>query len=428
MTASLERASDPVERTEAFLSAIAAANPRLNAFVTVTAELAREQAAAAQGRLADGTPLSPIDGWGIAVKDNIDVAGVRTANGLPGGWIATEDAPVVARLKQAGAIILGKTNLHEAALGTTTNNPHWGPTDNPHRIGYTAGGSSGGSAAAVAAGLCDAALGTDTMGSVRLPAAYCGVFGFKPTFDLVPTEGVAPLCWALDHVGPLAGSLADTQAMFRVMAGASADSVATDGRTAKPRMARLDVFEALPLSASVAAAYAKGVAEIEARWGPGPIVEAPSFNPVHLRRAALLAIEADAALIHAGGFEQASAALRLMLDYGARMPAPKLAGALEELRQARKAIAALFEHIDVIICPTAPQHAFPLDDLAPPSQADFLGLAVFAGAPALSVPLPAGDEPGLDLPAGLQLIAPPGKDSALLHWFSGWPFASLCCQ
>ena len=406
-----QQGDSPAERTERFLAAIEARNPAINAYLTVTADLAREQAAAAEERWRSGRLLSAVDGWCIAVKDNIDVAGVRTTNGLPGGWTAKADAPVVARLKEAGAIILGKTNLHEAALGTTTNNPHWGPAYNPHREGLTPGGSSGGSGAAVAAGLCDAALGTDTMGSVRLPASYCGVFGFKPTFDRVPVEGVAPLCWALDHVGPLAGSMAGIAAMDAVMTGAAPAS-APDR---PPRIVRLSVFEDLPLQEEVAAAYTAGIAALEARWGDCPAVGAPGFEPLRNRRAALLAIEADAAAIHAGAFDAASGVLRPMLDYGASMPAPKLALALEELRQARKAIMAVFEQADVIICPVAPQTAFPQTDPPPPSQADFLGLAVFAGAPALSLPLPSAG-----LPVGLQAIAAPGRDSDLLHWFRDW--------
>lgn len=409
-------ADKPVARTERYLAAIEARNPALNAYVTVTADMARAQAAAAEQRLAAGKPLSAIDGWCVAVKDNIDVAGVRTTNGLPGGRTAAADAPVVARLRAAGAVILGKTNLHEAALGTTTNNPHWGVSHNPHRQGFTPGGSSGGSGAAVAAGLCDTALGTDTMGSVRLPAAYCGVFGFKPSFDRVPVDGVAPLCWALDHVGPLAGSMADMEAMFAVMTG--------EGRPAAParppRVARLNVFEDLPLQPGVADAYAAGIARAEARWGDCPIIEAHGFDPLRHLRAALLAIEADAAAIHAGQFDSASTALRSMLDYGASMPAPKLAVALEELRQARKAIMAIFQRTDVILCPTAPQTAFPVSDPPPPNQADFLGLAVFAGAPALSLPLPAEG-----LPVGLQAIAAPGRDWDVLHWFGDWQVQTL---
>ena len=192
---------DPAAVAEAYLGRIEQENPRLNAYVAVTAEAARGAAAASAARWRAGRPASAIDGAPIAVKDNIDMAGVVTANGLPGGRRAGADAPVVARLRKAGAVLLGKTNLHEAAFGTTTFNPHWGMTHNPHREGWTAGGSSGGSGAAVAAGLAAAALGSDTMGSIRLPAAYCGCFGLKPTQGAVPLEGVAPLAAELRPCG-----------------------------------------------------------------------------------------------------------------------------------------------------------------------------------------------------------------------------------
>ena len=401
--------ADPIARTESYLAAIEAANPSINAFVTISADLARQQAQAAAARRAAGTVLSGIDGWCIAVKDNIDVAGVRTTNGLPGGEIAQSDATVVARLRAAGAIILGKTNLHEAALGTTTNNPHWGATHNPHRAGFTAGGSSGGSAAAVAAGLCDAALGSDTMGSIRLPAAYCGVVGFKPSFERLPTDGVAPLSWALDHVGAIAPSVEAARRLFEALAGPNA--AATESKTAPPRVVRLAAFERLSLEPQVASAYEQAIRHAERVYGACPIIETPGFDPVALRRAALLVIEADAAAIHAQQFDQASPALRKMLDYGAAMPAPKLALAVEQLRQGRIAIRSVFDQADLVLCPTTPQAAFALTDPAPPSQADFLGLAVFVGAPAISVPVAA-----TDLPVGMQIISAPGHDYALLTY------------
>ena len=394
--------SDPIAKTEAYLDAIAAENPRLNAFVRVTDDLARHQAAS----VADEAALR---GWCVAVKDNIDVAGVMTSNGLPGGVVPEADAPVIARLKAAGAIILGKTNLHEAALGSTTDNAHWGWTHNPLRHGYTAGGSSGGSAAAMAAGLCDAALGSDTMGSVRVPAGHCGLVGFKPTFDAIPCEGVAPLCWALDHVGPITKTVADARAMFVALA----DPVEPVSALEKPRLVKLSAFEALPLESAVAAAYAESLRRIEALYGPIETVDLPGFDPIALRRAALLVIEADAAAIHADRFADFSPGLRRMLEYGAKLSAPRLALALEQVRQARKAIVGLLRQVDAIVSPTTAMTAFPLDGQHPPGHSDFMGLAVFAGAPAISVPMPmaAGE-----LPAGLQLIAASGRDLALLDW------------
>ena len=177
--------SDPVRVTEAYLTSISKKNAALNAFLNITSENALQAAEASVHRWRSGSVLSPIDGVPIAIKDNIDLSGFETTNGCKFGPIARQDAYVVQRLKAAGAIILGKLNQHELALGTTTNNPHFGPSNNPVGIGITPGGSSGGSGVAVAAGLAAASLGTDTMGSVRIPASYCGCFGIKPTFGVV---------------------------------------------------------------------------------------------------------------------------------------------------------------------------------------------------------------------------------------------------
>ncbi|MEL0091433.1 MAG: amidase, partial [Rhodospirillales bacterium] len=196
--------TDPLAVTNAYLSEITNKNTELNAYLVVTSEAAISSALASTQRLQSGRTLSPIDGIPIALKDNIDLLGIQTTNGCKFGPVPKQDAQVVKRLKAAGAIILGKLNQHELALGTTTNNPHFGPAHNPVRTGVTPGGSSGGSGVAVAAKMAVAALGTDTMGSVRIPAAYCGCFGIKPTFGLISNDGVSPLARALDHVGPLA--------------------------------------------------------------------------------------------------------------------------------------------------------------------------------------------------------------------------------
>ncbi len=157
----------------------------------------------------------------MAIKDNIDVAGVPTSNGFGGPpyRIPDTDSEVVRRLRAAGAIILGKLNMHEGALGSTSDNPHFGRVINPHRDGYSPGGSSGGSGAAVAAGLCCAALGTDTGGSVRIPAAWCGIVGLKPSYGLVSMRGVVPLSYRLDHVGPLTRTVEDAAVMLNALAG-----------------------------------------------------------------------------------------------------------------------------------------------------------------------------------------------------------------
>ncbi|MGA8215345.1 MAG: amidase [Candidatus Sulfotelmatobacter sp.] len=211
----------PVELTRACLDRIEKLNPALNAFITVTAESALVEARAAEIEIARGEWRGPLHGIPIALKDLIDTAGMRTtaASGLYQNRVPTEDAEVVQRLRRAGAVILGKNNLHEFAYGGSSLVSFFGDVHNPWNTGHIAGGSSGGSAAAVAAGLCYAAIGTDTAGSIREPAALCGCVGIKPTYGRVSARGVIPLSWSLDHVGPLAATVGDAAAVLQAIAG-----------------------------------------------------------------------------------------------------------------------------------------------------------------------------------------------------------------
>jgi aspartyl-tRNA(Asn)/glutamyl-tRNA(Gln) amidotransferase subunit A len=192
-------------------------NPKLNAYITVTAELALAQAQKAEAELfaprgrKGFSDRGPLHGIPISLKDNIYTEGVRTTAGskILKDFIPQHDAQIVVQLKEAGAVILGKTNMHEFAYGVTSNNPHYGPVRNPWYLERIAGGSSGGSAAAVAAGLCYGSIGTDTGGSIRIPASLCGVVGFKPTFGRVSVMDVIPLSPHLDCVGPLARTATD---------------------------------------------------------------------------------------------------------------------------------------------------------------------------------------------------------------------------
>ncbi len=384
---------DPATVIEAYLDRIGRENPRLNAYVAVTAGAAREAAAASAARWRAGRPASAIDGAPIAVKDNIDMAGTVTANGLPGGRRAEADAPVIARLRQAGAVLLGKTNLHEAAFGTTTFNPHWGMTHNPHREGWTAGGSSGGSGAAVAAGLAAAALGSDTMGSVRLPAAYCGCFGLKPTRGAVPLGGVAPLAPSLDHAGPLARTADDALALLEVMA---AQPAAPEGRW---HPVRLSAFDGYPLEADVEDAM------------PAldlPALDWPGYEPSAARKAGLLVIEAEA---HAalGMPEGASDELRGLLRYGAALAPGRLAAARETVGRIRESAAERIGDA-VIIAPVAPCGPFPRSRKPPANQADLLAFANLTGLPALAFPC---GRMANGMPFALQAIAGPGREAAL---------------
>jgi aspartyl-tRNA(Asn)/glutamyl-tRNA(Gln) amidotransferase subunit A len=211
----------PVELVEAYLSRIERLNSRFNAFITVTAEQALADARTAERELARGKRRGALHGIPIALKDNIYTKDIRTTMGsaILRDFVPQEDATIVRKLRKAGAIILGKANLHEFAYGATNENPHYGTTHNPWAHERITGGSSGGSTAAVCAGLCVAAVGTDTGGSIRLPAALCGIVGLKPTFGRVSVHGVFPLAPTLDHVGPLTRSVADAAIMLGALAG-----------------------------------------------------------------------------------------------------------------------------------------------------------------------------------------------------------------
>lgn len=215
------RKLSPVELTRAYLARIDLLNPRLNAFITVTAETALAQAAALEAETAARRLRGPLHGIPVALKDNIDTAGVRTtaASALFASRVPTEDAVVVTKLRRAGAIFLGKLNMHEFAYGGTSAVSHFGPVHNPWNVEYSPGGSSGGSAAAVASRLCGAALGTDTAASVRMPAAFCGIVGLKATHGLASIRGIVPLSESHDHVGPLTRSVADSALVMAVLAG-----------------------------------------------------------------------------------------------------------------------------------------------------------------------------------------------------------------
>jgi aspartyl-tRNA(Asn)/glutamyl-tRNA(Gln) amidotransferase subunit A len=215
------RSVSPVQLTEACLSRTQTYNPKLNAFITVLRDQALAQARELEAEQRAGKLRSPLHGIPIALKDNIDTAGIRTtaASAVFDDRIPDEDAEVTRRLKAAGAVIVGKTNLHEFAMGGTSATSYYGPVRNPWALDRNPGGSSGGSAAAVAANLCFGALGTDTGGSIRTPASFCSVVGFKPTYGLVSIRGIIPLTLSLDHCGPLSRTVEDAAIILNILAG-----------------------------------------------------------------------------------------------------------------------------------------------------------------------------------------------------------------
>lgn len=207
--------------TESVLQRIEETEPALNAYITITSDLAREQAAVADAELATRRDRGPLHGIPFALKDLYDTAGIPTTggSGFLRNRVPEEDAFVTTKLKEAGVVLTGKLNLHEFALGTTSTNPHYGPVHNPWDLSRVPGGSSGGSAAAIAVGSCLGTLGSDTGGSIRIPASLCGVVGLMPTYGRVSRRGVLPLSWTLDHVGPLAKTVEDSALVLNAIAG-----------------------------------------------------------------------------------------------------------------------------------------------------------------------------------------------------------------
>ncbi|MCB1740823.1 MAG: amidase [Gammaproteobacteria bacterium] len=391
----------------------------INAFVVRDLARARDQARAADGRRRQGRSFGALDGLPVAVKDNIDVAGLPTSNGLGRAPLAARDAVVVQRLRAAGVVLLGKLNMHEAALGATTDNPHLGATQNPLRPGHTPGGSSGGSAAAVAAGFCHASLGTDTLGSVRLPAAYCGVVGYKPGPGVLDMRGIVPLDPGLDCVGPLATCVADVQALARVMADVSLihAPLELDGMS----LLLPAQLEGLPMQSAVRVGFELARRRLVAAGVRISIVDCPWLaDCTRLRRAALAIIEQHAWQRFRTELEACpehfSPLLRQMLDYGRRLPAQRRAEAEDALRLARSQVARVLGDDGVLLTPTTLQTAFSHDCAAPVSQADLTAAANVAGCAAISVPFwPSTASGDVDaLPIGVQLMTPQGTDARLL--------------
>ena len=396
--------------------AIDVRGPGLNAYLALT-----DVPFSPTGRPASAGPL-----WGssFAVKDNIDVAGLVTHAGLRawGGVPAERDAPVVARLSAAGLACLGKANMHPMALGATNRNPDFGDCAHPRAAGRTPGGSSGGSAALVAAGLCGLALGTDTMGSVRIPAAYCGVVGFKPSHGLLPLEGVVPLCRLLDHVGVLARRVEDVSAAMAAMradaggTGAAAWSVASQPPGMPARVAVLRDPRAAGADEAVARAFERALEALRARtgWILEP-VDLKDHDAAATRRAGLLLCEAElhtllGPLVDADP-QVLPPELLAMMRYIAGRTAVDLGRALAQAGRAGERLDRLIEGFDALLLPTVPQPAFAMDGPVPPNQADFTVLANMSGAPALNLPLPVAADA---LPVGLQLVGHRGHDAELL--------------
>lgn len=424
----------PVELVRACLERIDRLDGQILAFVEVLADEALATAAAAEREIAGGTYRGPLHGIPVAVKDLVDLIGARTRAGssvLADARPAPVDAPVVARLRAAGAVIVGKTTTHEFAFGVFTP-----PTRNPWNLDRVPGGSSGGSAAAVSAGMAFAAIGSDTGGSIRIPAACCGVVGLKPTFGRVPKAGVIPLSWSLDHVGPLARGVEDAAVFLQAIAGpdpsdpTTADAPVPDflGEAGHSLSGlRIGVpdrhFDHL-LQPSVASAVRWAMERLRDAGAVIERVAMPSLD--HALDVHLLTILAEAAAYHRARFPgrdaDYGADVRAALALGDRISATDYLQAQRARRTSLVEALAVFATVDVLVTPTLPTEAPPIDQdtvVYPDGEEDALtSLIRFTcpfnqtGLPAITVPSEPGDD---GLPVGLQFIAPPFREARLIR-------------
>jgi aspartyl-tRNA(Asn)/glutamyl-tRNA(Gln) amidotransferase subunit A len=407
-----------VELTRGCLARIDKLQPLLNAYITVSSDQALEQARMLDAELQRGKLRSPFHGVPIALKDNIDTAGVRTtgASELFKDRVPTEDAEVTRRLKNAGAVLLGKLNLHEFAYGGTSAVTYFKPVHNPWNPALTPGGSSGGPGVAVAADMCFASVGTDTAGSVRIPASYCGIVGLMPTYGRVSIRGIIPLSWSLDHAGPMCKTVADTAIMLNLLAGYDAQDTtcanvpvpdyvrALRNPTSKLRIGipRQPFFDNMNPDVASAIDAALGVlAKLTAGMQDVTLPTPPVAGPI---------ISSEAYTYHAQWItktpELYQPPVRNAIQGGGNVKADAYVKATRDLAKVRRDIEEVFSRVDVLVLPT----------MADPPFAIETGLTRNVSARNTS-PFDAYGIPMISIPCGFTSAGlPVGIQIAAAHW------------
>lgn len=421
---------------EATLARIRAADARYNCFTAITETRARQEAAAIDARRARGETLPPLAGVPYAVKNLFDTTDEVT---LAGGRVnaanppAQRDATLVARLRDAGAVLVGALNMDEHAYGFTTENSHYGASRNPHDLARIAGGSSGGSAAAVAGGLVPLTLGSDTNGSIRVPASLCGVFGLKPTFGRLPRGGSFPFVGSLDHLGPFAADTASLAAVYDALQGPDDEDAACAGRALEPALADLDSDR--PLRVGVLGGYFAHWAGPEARLAVQRAAQALAATGVvelagaeRARAAAFVITAAEGGALHrrrlVTHYDYYEPHSRDRLVAGSLVPAAWVQQAQRVRHRVYREAMALFAHHDVLIAPATPVPAtaigtesLTLAGQTLPARAS-MGLLTqpisCLGLPVCAAPTWPGIGADAHLPLGVQLIAAPWREADCL--------------
>jgi aspartyl-tRNA(Asn)/glutamyl-tRNA(Gln) amidotransferase subunit A len=414
--------------TEECLSKIQQLNPTLNAFITVTADDALQQARHADKEIAAGRRIGPLHGIPISLKDLIDLKGVPTTAGslVRKGHVAGADAVVTQRLRDAGAVFVGKTNLHEFAFGTTSEDSGFGPVRNPHDASRSPGGSSGGSAAAVASGMSLGTVGTDTGGSIRIPAAACGIVGLKPEWGQVSASGVVPLSRQLDHVGPLAASVADAWLLYNAMQPAR-DQI-SDSLEAAPltglRIGKLSGYFFDRLDEDVESRVLDAIALLQQKGAAVTEVNVPHADD--MAAIYLHLVFGDAAEYHARALESRpqdyTTPVRLRLEMARYVLAEDYIRALRGKALIAREVDRALDGVDVLALPALAIPAPPLGAVTMPVKGgpDAVRTLMLrcsqpfnlSGHPAISIPCGRTRD---GLPIGLQLVGHKGRTPALVQ-------------
>jgi aspartyl-tRNA(Asn)/glutamyl-tRNA(Gln) amidotransferase subunit A len=414
-----------VELTRACLDRIDSHSPKVNAFITVTREEALRAAAVRDAELAQGTDRGPLHGIPIAHKDLIFTKGVRTTAGskVYADFVPDQDAKLVKDFDQAGVVMLGKTGLHELAYGITSNNPHYGAIRNPYDLERIPGGSSGGSGAAVATDMCFMAMGSDTGGSIRIPASFCGTVGLKPTFGRVSSEGCFPLGFSLDHMGPLTRTTRDAALCLEVISSLR-DSVPATGASIKglriglPKNYYFDRTQ--PEVAAGVRKMAAAAAELGAEVKEVEVMDIDAINAI---ARVILLVEATAAVSqHLHKRELFGADTLALFDQGRLIPGVDYVNAQRLRKRYQKEFAKVWNHCDCLFAPGTPTTAPKIgqtrmvidgveDDVRlattrPVRAVNALGLPVLS--------LPCGQD-AAGLPMGLQIIGKPWDEATLIR-------------